>query len=130
MRKHLFYSLVGLLLAVGLLSSCGEKKPKRADADRSDTTTSGAIKFASDDSFSPIIDEQVEIFNQKPGVLEKPDGADANGSGKEHQQPPEPHAAAGPFQQTREQPTEKGHADQDQHVYRLAPCIKNKTKNQ
>ena len=63
MRKHLFYSLVGLLLAVGLLSSCGEKKPKRADADRSDTTTSGAIKFASDDSFSPIIDEQVEIFN-------------------------------------------------------------------
>lgn len=62
MNKHLFYSLVGLLLAIGVFSSCGEKQ-KRNDAGRTDTTTSGAIKFASDDSFSPIIDEQVEIFN-------------------------------------------------------------------
>ena len=62
MNKNLFYSLVGLLLASSTLFSCGEKKP-RLGADRTDTTTSGAISFASDDSFSPIIDEEVDIFN-------------------------------------------------------------------
>lgn len=62
MNKKQFYSLVGLLLATSTLFSCGEKKP-RLGADRTDTTTSGAISFASDDSFSPIIDEEVDIFN-------------------------------------------------------------------
>lgn len=45
---------------MGLLSSCkNDNKPKN---ERTDTYSSGAIKFASDESFSPIIDEQVDIF--------------------------------------------------------------------
>ena len=62
MRKPTFYVTVGLLLATSVFSSCEEKKPRK-DANRTDTTTSGAIQFASDDSFSPIIDEEVEMFN-------------------------------------------------------------------
>lgn len=62
MKRSTFYVTVGLLLASSALSSCVEKKPRK-DAGRTDTTTSGAIKFASDDSFSPIIDEEVEMFN-------------------------------------------------------------------
>ena len=62
MKRSTFYVTVGLLLASSVLSSCVEKKPRK-DAGRTDTTTSGAIQFASDDSFSPIIDEEVEMFN-------------------------------------------------------------------
>lgn len=57
MKKTLFYSLVGLTLFLGL-SSC-EDKPKNG---RTDTYSSGAIKFASDESFSPIIEEEIEVF--------------------------------------------------------------------
>lgn len=62
MKRTTFYVTVGLLLASSTLLSCVEKK-QRKDAGRTDTTTSGAIQFASDDSFSPIIDEEVEMFN-------------------------------------------------------------------
>lgn len=56
MRK-LFYNIVGLTVAFGLFS-CGNK-PKSG---RTDTYSSGAIVFASDESFSPIVDELVQVF--------------------------------------------------------------------
>ena len=58
MRKKLFYNLVGLTLLAGLLATCADK-PKNG---RTDTYSSGAISFASDESFSPIIDEEVQVF--------------------------------------------------------------------
>lgn len=58
MRKKLFYNLVGLILLSGLLANCADK-PKNG---RTDTYSSGAITFASDESFSPIIDEEVQVF--------------------------------------------------------------------
>lgn len=57
MYKNLFYSIVGCTLAFGLLSC--ESKPKSS---RTDTYSSGAIAFASDESFSPIIDEERVVF--------------------------------------------------------------------
>ena len=58
MRKELFYSLVGFTLLLGFVSACADK-PKNG---RTDTYSSGAITFASDESFSPIIDEQIQVF--------------------------------------------------------------------
>ena len=58
MKKNLFYSFVGLTLSIGLLASCTDK-PKNG---RTDTYSSGAISFASDESFSPIIDEEIQVF--------------------------------------------------------------------
>lgn len=58
MKKDLFYTFVGLTLLIGLFSSC-EDKPKNG---RTDTYSSGAITFASDESFSPIIDEEIQVF--------------------------------------------------------------------
>ncbi len=52
------YILVGLTLAA-VLVSCGQKKNKDG---RTDTYSSGAISFASDESFSPIIEEERELF--------------------------------------------------------------------
>ena len=57
MRKNLFYCIVGLSLIFGL-SSC-EDKPKNG---RTDTYSSGHIQFAADESFSPIIEEEREVF--------------------------------------------------------------------
>lgn len=56
--KSSFNILVGLTLVLALFASCKDK-PKNA---RTDTYSSGAITFASDESFSPIIDEQIQIF--------------------------------------------------------------------
>lgn len=58
MRRKLFYNLVGLMLLSGMLAACADK-PKSG---RTDTYSSGAISFASDESFSPIIDEEVQVF--------------------------------------------------------------------
>lgn len=58
MRKKLFYNLVGLILLSELLVNCADK-PKNG---RTDTYSSGAITFASDESFSPIIDEEIQVF--------------------------------------------------------------------
>ena len=58
MKKNLFYNLVGLTLLIGFMSACADK-PKGG---RTDTYSSGAISFASDESFSPIIDEQIQVF--------------------------------------------------------------------
>lgn len=59
MKKRLSYSFVGLTLAACLMTSCGQPKHKGG---RTDTYSSGAISFASDESFSPIIEEEREIF--------------------------------------------------------------------
>lgn len=58
MAKNRFNIFVGLTLVLGLLLSCNNK-PKNG---RTDTYSSGSISFASDDSFSPIIEEQLDIF--------------------------------------------------------------------
>lgn len=58
MKKDLFYGIVGLTLLLGVVYACVDK-PKSG---RTDTYSSGAISFASDESFSPIIDEQIQVF--------------------------------------------------------------------
>ena len=58
MKKGLFYGLVGFTLLLWFVSACADK-PKNG---RTDTYSSGAISFASDESFSPIIDEQIQVF--------------------------------------------------------------------
>lgn len=57
--KRISYVLVGLALSACLFVSCGEQKRKDG---RTDTYSSGAISFASDESFSPIVDEQKAVF--------------------------------------------------------------------
>jgi phosphate transport system substrate-binding protein len=58
MKINVFNTFVGLTLILGLFASCKDK-PKNG---RTDTYSSGTIKFVSDESFSPIIEEQREIF--------------------------------------------------------------------
>ena len=58
MKIDAFNTFVGLTLILGLFVACNDK-PKNG---RTDTYSSGTIKFVSDESFSPIIDEQREIF--------------------------------------------------------------------
>ena len=59
MKRNISYILVGLTLATILFASCSEQKRKDG---RTDTNSSGAITFASDESFSPIVDELVDVF--------------------------------------------------------------------
>lgn len=59
MKKTTSYILVGLILSVLVCISCTESKRKDG---RTDTYSSGVITFASDESFSPIIEEQREVF--------------------------------------------------------------------
>ena len=60
MKRSKFYIIVGLMLSLSfLLSSCGQKRSKDG---RTDTPTSGTIKFASDESFSPIIEELLQTY--------------------------------------------------------------------
>ena len=59
MKKYTSYILVGLTLCAYVLASCGERKRKDG---RTDTYSSGVIRFASDESFSPIIDEERNVF--------------------------------------------------------------------
>lgn len=51
-------ALVGLTLSVCLLASC-QDKPVNG---RTDTYSSGVISFASDESFSPIIQDEKQVF--------------------------------------------------------------------
>lgn len=61
--------LVGLTLTIGLLAACADK-PKGG---RTDTYSSGVITFASDESFSPIIEEEREVFEMSyPDAKVKP----------------------------------------------------------
>lgn len=57
MIKAISYILVGLTLTTGLYSCQNKSKDGRTD-----TYSSGAMTFASDDSFSPIIEEERELF--------------------------------------------------------------------
>lgn len=59
MKRNISYILVGLTLTVSLFASCGEQKHKGG---RTDTYSSGVISFTSDESFSPIIEEERDIF--------------------------------------------------------------------
>ena len=59
MNKNSSYILVGLTLVAALWASCSDKKSKSG---RTDTYSSGVISFASDESFSPIIEEEREVF--------------------------------------------------------------------
>lgn len=69
MNRNLFNIIVGLSLAAGVLASCKDK-PKSG---RTDTYSSGTIEFVSDESFSPIIDEQIEVFESiYPNAKVKP----------------------------------------------------------
>jgi phosphate transport system substrate-binding protein len=60
MRKESFNAFVGLSLILGLMLSCSNKPKKNG---RTDTYSSGAISFVSDESFSPIIDEELQVFH-------------------------------------------------------------------
>lgn len=57
MTKKISYLIVGLILTTGFYSCMSENK-----SGRTDTYSSGAISFASDESFSPIIDEERDVF--------------------------------------------------------------------
>jgi phosphate transport system substrate-binding protein len=59
MNNKTFNIFVGLSIVCTLLLSCGNKDKRNA---RTDTYSSGAISFASDESFSPIINEQIAVF--------------------------------------------------------------------
>ncbi|MBR1468734.1 MAG: substrate-binding domain-containing protein [Prevotella sp.] len=59
MKKNASYVIVGLTLVATLWASCSDKKSKSG---RTDTYSSGVISFASDESFSPIIEEERQIF--------------------------------------------------------------------
>jgi len=60
MNKTLSYTFVGFTLSLLLFASCGEQK--RKDSSRTDTRSSGAISFASDESFSPLIEDERQVF--------------------------------------------------------------------
>lgn len=59
MNKSKFYTLVGLLSIGCFATSCSDSKPKDG---RTDTYTSGVIEITSDESFSPIIQEEIDVF--------------------------------------------------------------------
>ena len=59
MKRPTSYFIVGLTLTAVLITACGSKKSKDG---RTDTYSSGAISFASDESFSPLIEEEREVF--------------------------------------------------------------------
>lgn len=67
MKLNSLNALAGLtLLTLGLLSACGSK-PK-SDEYTGTAAVQGHVYFAADESFSPIMDELVDVFNaQHPG---------------------------------------------------------------
>ena len=62
MKRTIFYVFVGLILSVASLSSCGRKK---AVDGRTDTPTSGTIKFASDESVSQFLEEELQVYQYR-----------------------------------------------------------------
>ena len=64
-------SILALVAMMLVMASCGGEK-KRKDG-RTDTTTQGEISFACDESFSPIIDELIGVYEmQCPNTKLKP----------------------------------------------------------
>lgn len=62
MKRNSFnITIVGLSLILGLLSC--NNKPKKND--RTDTINSGTIQIVADESFSPIINEEIEVFQSQ-----------------------------------------------------------------
>lgn len=59
--KNIFSLLTVALLALSLLAACSQKK-KDPNA-RNDTYSSGAITFGADESFAPIIEEELDVFH-------------------------------------------------------------------
>ncbi len=59
MMKRTFFILLACALTIGMISSCGKTQRKSS---RTDTPSSGAIAFASDESFSPIVEECRQVF--------------------------------------------------------------------
>lgn len=55
---HFFRSTLVVSLACLVLSGCGDNKPKHAD-----TLSSGAIDISVDESYQPVIDEQLKVFD-------------------------------------------------------------------
>lgn len=58
MKRNKFYITVELALSLFVLASC-ENKPKDG---RTDTYSSGVVEIASDESFSPIIQQEIDVF--------------------------------------------------------------------
>ena len=58
-HSYIFVGLFIVALMAVFLTSCQEKKHKGG---RTDTPTSGVVKIASDESFSPIVEEEREVF--------------------------------------------------------------------
>lgn len=59
MKKSPFNTLVGLTVILGLMSSCGDSKPKSS---RTDTYTTGTVQVVMDESFSPLVEEEIDVF--------------------------------------------------------------------
>ncbi len=59
MNRRSLNILFAAILTTGLILACGERQRK---SNRTDTASSGTISFASDESFSPIVDECREVF--------------------------------------------------------------------
>lgn len=81
MKKNISYTLISLILGVIVFAACNEQKRKDG---RTDTYSSGVITFASDESFSPIIEEQRTVFQAiykdatvKPIYTNESDGIDS-----------------------------------------------------
>lgn len=51
--------IIGLALSIGLFPACGGNKPS------DDAYKQQARYFAADESLSPVIDEELDIFNMK-----------------------------------------------------------------
>ena len=60
MKRTTSYIIVGLQIVLALFSSCSNNK-KGKDG-RTDTYSSGTISFVSDESFSPVIEEECAVF--------------------------------------------------------------------
>ena len=61
MIRHLFNTIIGLTLSLGLLPSCGSKpNPKLEEAYQKAAET-----FVADESFYPILDEELFYFNSQ-----------------------------------------------------------------
>lgn len=63
MRRASYYIVFSTIaIAALVLSACGKKKA--ADG-RTDTPISGTIKFAADESFAPIIEEELQTYQYR-----------------------------------------------------------------
>ena len=62
MNSRYLHIFIVFMLLVTALSSCRDKKPKDG---RTDTFNTGTIEIYADSSFSPIVSEEVEVFESR-----------------------------------------------------------------